>query len=201
VTAPDQGAMAAEAWPAAETPFAARIRFTFARELSRVARSGEIDALLLSTKNGLAPLGPARRFFAGDLGIAARELSELARWCHYENASVALVAVASRNPEGFLKGMVVAPAETARCYRQLAGHGGPGHDFRYRVWREAIAYAGSAWRTRCLAIDNFSLAESGIASSHLAGVRRLGGDATLFRREAAIEAEERGGAQVIHLAW
>jgi hypothetical protein len=195
IEAAEPQAAAADAAPS--TP----IRFTFARELSHVARAGEVDALLVSTKNGLAPLGAARRFFAIDLGIPVRELSEIARWAHYANASLSLVALASRNPPGCLKGVVIAPAESAKCYRQFSAQGGPGHDFRYRVWREAIAYAAGAWGTRCLAIDNFSLAESGIAASHLAGVRRLGADSSLGSSCGELRVEERGAARVIHLAW
>jgi hypothetical protein len=186
---------------AGETALHGRIRFTFARELAQVAQSGGVDALLLSTKNGLAPLGAARRFFGPDLGIPVRELSELARWAHYANTSVSLVALASRNAGSALKGVVIAPAESAKCYQQFAGQGGPGHDFRYRVWLEAIAYAGTAWGARCLAIDNFSLAEGGIANSHLQGVRRLSAERTVDLAAGRFRIEERGGAQVIHLRW
>jgi hypothetical protein len=178
-----------------------RIRFTFARELAHVARCGEVDAVLVSTKSGLAPLGAARRFFGVELGIPVRELSEIARWAHDANAGVALVALASRNPQGCLKGVIIAPAESAKCYRQFGGPAGPGPDFRYRVWREAIAYARMAWGSRCLAVDNFSLAESGIAQSHLEGVRRLSEESAGACMSAEIRIEERGGAEVIRLAW
>lgn len=201
MTARDDGAALAARGPESESAPQAAIRFTFARELPHVARSGEVDALLVSTKSGLAPLGAARRFFCADLGIPVRELSEIARWAHYANTGVSLVALASRNPLGALKGVVVAPAESAKCYRQFAGQGGPGHDFRCRVWRGAIAYAGTAWGTRCLAIDNFSLAEGGIAPSHLAGVRRLRSEIMPFRASCEFRVEERGDAQVVHLAW
>jgi hypothetical protein len=201
VSARDNGAATAAATPESATGPQAGIRFTFARELSRVADSGEVDALLVSTKSGLAPLGAARRFFGADLGIPVAELSEIARWAHCANNSVALVALASRNQMGCLRGVIIAPAESAQCYQQFGGPSGPGHDFRFQVWREAIAYSRMAWGSRCLAIDNFSLAESGIATSHLAGVRRLSAESAAACMSARIEIDERGGAEVIRLAW
>ena len=101
--------------------------------------------------------------------------------------------------QGCLKGATIAPAESARCYQQFVGQGGLDHEFRYRVWREAMAYAGADWGAKCIAIDDFSLAEGGIAASHLAGVRRIGMECENASLSAAIAIEDRGGVEVIHI--
>jgi hypothetical protein len=117
-----------------------------------------VDAFVVSTEDGFSPLGAARGFFASDLGIPGDEIMRLARWNRSQNPRVTLIALASRRPESLLRGVILAPGETSKCYAQFATprYGQPSRDFYYNVTYESIAHANRRWGARRLGITHLS---------------------------------------------
>lgn len=123
-----------------------------------LAERGDADACIVSTEDGFSPLGTSRDFFSTDLGIPADEIKHLADWNRFENERVTLVALASRRRDSRLRGIILAPGETARCYAQFAVplYSRPYRDFYYNVTYEAIAFACREWKARKLGISHLS---------------------------------------------
>lgn len=98
------------------------------------------------------------KFLSSDLGIMTEEIKRLANWNQLDNARVTLVALKSRRSDSRLRGIILAPGETARCYGQFAVplYGRPFRDFYYNVTYEAIAFACREWGARKLGISHLS---------------------------------------------
>lgn len=145
-------------------------------DFKALVEAGECDTYIVSTEDGFSPLGLAKTLLSSDLGIPQSEIGFWADWNRFKNDRVTLVALRSRNCEGKLKGVVLAPAETSVCYERFArpGYGRPYRDFYYNVTHEAIAFAHGRWGARKLAI------------SHLSGAGRFHEDIATCNAEALL---------------
>lgn len=123
------------------------------------AREGTVDAYIVATEDGFSPLGMNLRFLSEDLGVPVAEIKRLADWNRFENSRTSLVALASRRRGSLLRGVILAPSETAACYERFATprFGRPFRDFYYNVTYEAIDYVSSQWTARHLAISHLSV--------------------------------------------
>lgn len=123
-----------------------------------LSERGEIDSCIVSTEEGFSPLGASLNFFSNDLGIPAEEIQHLANWNRFDNERVTFVALGSRRNNGILRGIILAPGETARCYQKFAVpiHGRPYRDFYYNVTYEAIAFVCGKWGAKKLGISHLS---------------------------------------------
>ncbi|MBU6402501.1 MAG: hypothetical protein KGS61_19445, partial [Verrucomicrobia bacterium] len=121
--------------------FSTKIGDDFVTAFSDLAQSGEVDAFIVATEDGFSPLGAARGFFADDLGRRETDIAELANWNRFQNERVTLVGLDSRRSGSRLRGIILAPSETSKCYERFAVpvHGRPYRDFYYNVTFEAIA--------------------------------------------------------------
>lgn len=148
--------------------------YDFDASFQALAARGEVDAFIVSTEDGFSPLGGAMSYFSADLGIPADEIKRFADWNRFTNDSVTVVCLQSRRRDGALKGLILAPGETARCYQQFATplYGRPYRDFYYNVTYEAIAFACSCWGARRL------------ATSHLSGCGKFHADIATCQAEA-----------------
>jgi len=134
------------------------IGYDFHAYFKEIAGGDKADVCIVSTEDGFSPLGTSHDFFASDLGIPVAEIKRLADWNRFENERVTLVALSSRRNGGLLRGILLAPGETAHCYERFATpiYGRPHRDFYYNVSYEAIAYACQEWGARKLAISHLS---------------------------------------------
>ncbi len=129
--------------------------------LNDLARAGKADAYIVATEDGFSPLGMERRFLANDLGISEDLIAKLAHWNRFENPRISLVAIPARRESSLLRGVILAPSETSKCYKQFAPpfYGRPYRDFYYNVTYEAIAYVSVEWSARRLAISHLSASQ------------------------------------------
>lgn len=136
------------------------VGYDFHASFKELADRGEADTCIVSTEEGFSPLGASRDFFSRDLGISYEdEIKPLANWNRFENERITLVALASRRPGSLLRGLILAPAETSRCYEQLPPSVRchlPCRDFYYNVTYEALAVACGQWGARRIAISHLS---------------------------------------------
>lgn len=131
----------------------------FSAMFEDLAVRGEADVAIVSTEEGFSPLGGSRNFFEKDLQISYDdEIRHLARWNQDRNEHVTLIALPSRNPQGILKGIILAPGENCRSYLSFASPYGrkPHRDYYYNVSYEAISYACLEWGARKIAISHLS---------------------------------------------
>lgn len=135
------------------------IEYEFREDLATLARTGRVDAYIVSTEDGFSPLGQNRTFLSSDLDIPENEIQRLANWNRFENPRVSLVALRSRRPDSLLRGVVLAPSETSLCYKpQSSNHRyrGPNRSFYYNVTYEAIAFVSCHWGARRLSLSHLS---------------------------------------------
>lgn len=135
------------------------IEYEFQENLATLARTGRVDAFIVSTEDGFSPLGQNRAFLSSDLDIPENEIQRLANWNRFENPRVSLVALRSRRPDSLLRGVVLAPSETSSCYKpQSSNHRyrGPNRSFYYNVTYEAIAFVSGHWGARRLSLSHLS---------------------------------------------
>jgi len=133
--------------------------FDFEGLFEELAKRSEADVAVVSTEDGFSPLGRSRDFFERDLQLPYHEtIRPLADWNLSENSRVTLVAIPSKNPEGYLRGIILAPGNNAASYKRFAGpeHGGPGRSYYYNVAYEAISFACRHWGARKIAISHLS---------------------------------------------
>ncbi len=134
--------------------------YDFRAFFKELAERGEVDVAIVSTEEGFTPLGKSRDFFERDLNISyENEIKPLANWNRFENERITLVAIASRRPGSLLRGLILAPGETSRCYEQLPPSSRchrPCRDFYYNVTYEALTIACGQWGARKIAISHLS---------------------------------------------
>jgi hypothetical protein len=135
------------------------IGYDFGVGFKELAERGEADVAIVSTEDGYSPLGASRRFFERDLRVShSDEFGPLARWNRHTNPRITLVAIPTNNPEGLLRGIILAPGGNAVSYQQYAGPNPTSVDetFYYQVTYQAIAHACRYWGARRLAISHLS---------------------------------------------
>jgi hypothetical protein len=134
------------------------VAYDFDTPFDQLARSGQVDCFIVSTEHGFSPLGAASEFFAEDLGIPEHEIKRLADWNRFENDRVTLLALKSRRPDSALRGVILAPAQTSKCYHLLTRTGllRPYRDFYYNVSYEGIAHACRQWGAAKLGMSHLS---------------------------------------------
>jgi hypothetical protein len=134
------------------------IGYDFRSHFEPLANRGDIDACIVSTEEGFSPLGASLDFFARDLGIPGDEIKRLAHWNLSENPRTTLVALSSRRSGGRLRGIVLAPGETARCYREMTDSFPrlPYRAFYYNVTYEALVVLCNGWSAKNVAISHLS---------------------------------------------
>ena len=139
-------------------PYKATFKY-FSGEIKTLAPGGPIDAYIVSTEEGFSPLGSNLEFLATELGVPRDDIKHLADWNRFENQGTSLIAIPSRNPKGFLRGLILAAHEGSLCYRQYAAprYGKPYRDFYYNVTYEALAYAARVWFAKSVAISHLSM--------------------------------------------
>jgi hypothetical protein len=160
-------------------------------EFSSLAQSGSVDALIVSTEDGFAPLGAVRPFISGDLGISEREISERADWNRFANQRVTLIALDSRRPDSLLKGIILAPAESSKCYEDFRAKTREPRllDFYYHVTFAAIAHANNVWGARRLALSHLSASgrfDESIASANVEALADFCAGACLPKIESLV---------------
>jgi hypothetical protein len=149
--------------------------YDFQTLFGELAQRDEADVAIVSPEDGFSPLGASRRFFEDDLGVSYSEhVGPLADWNHSVNTRVTLVAIPSRNPEGRLRGVILAPGSNSRSYGTYSRSSSqsPNRSFYYNVAYEAIAFVCRQWESRRIAI------------SHLCGGRRFHADMATCQAEA-----------------
>lgn len=138
------------------------IQYDFTAIFQDLAKRGEADAVIVSTEEGFSPLGASREFFERDLGISYDdEIRPLARWNQSENDVVSMVALKSKNTQGQLRGVLLAPGENCLSYAPFASTSRayrpkPHRDYYYNVSYEAIAFLCKEWGARKIAIAHLS---------------------------------------------
>jgi hypothetical protein len=134
------------------------VNYDFTTRYEALARDGHADALIFASEDGFTPLGLGKRFFCPDLGVPARELSEVAAQNCAQREQITLIAIAPRRQGGLLRGVVLCPGEGSASYARFATprYGRPYRDFYYNVTYEAIKYACTRWRARNIAISHLS---------------------------------------------
>ena len=133
--------------------------YDFGTLFEGLAKRGEADVAIVSTEDGFSPLGGSSRFFEEDLGVSyAEEIRPLADWNRFENDCVTLIAIPTRNPEGYLRGLILAPGNNTESYKRYANssYGRPHRTYYYNVTYEAIAFASASWGARKLAVSHLS---------------------------------------------
>jgi hypothetical protein len=141
-----------------------QIKFDFAAMFETLASRGEADLAIVSTEQGFSPLGASSDFFERDLKISyTAEISSLADWNRSENEQVSLVAFRTKNTQGFLRGLILAPGENCQSYepyRRRSKHNRyaafPDRSFYYNISYEAIAFACKELGARRIAISHLS---------------------------------------------
>ena len=115
-----------------------------------------IDTYIVSTETGFAPLGSNGQFLSSDLGIPESEIRRLADWNRFENPRVTLVMLPSQRKDSCLLGLILAPSQSSKCYKQFEARsfGRPNRDFYYNVTYEAISYASGSWGARRIATSS-----------------------------------------------
>ena len=160
-------------------------------DLRTLAADHRVDVAVMSTEHGFSPLGAASEYVSEALDVPYDEIKRLADWNRFENEQVTLVAVRSRRKDGALKGLILAPGETALCYSKFATpiYGRPHRDFYYNVTYEAIAYAAGRWAARLVGI------------SHLSASGRFHQDIALCTAEATVHVDGGSGCHVESLVF
>lgn len=141
-----------------------QIKFNFSVMFEELATRGEADLAIVSTEQGFSPLGASSDFFERDLKISyTAEIRSLADWNRSENDQVSLVVFPTKNTQGFLKGVILAPGENCQSYepyrRQLKHNryaNFPDRSYYYNVSYEAIAFACKELGARRIAISHLS---------------------------------------------
>jgi hypothetical protein len=140
------------------------IKYDFDVMVETLAERGEADFAIVSTEDGFSPLGASGNFFEHDLGLSySEDISRIARWNLEKNKNVTLVSLQTKNPSGFLRGVILAPGENCVSYKPYASfstnhrHSGrPHRDYYYSITYEAIANACIKLGARRLAISHLS---------------------------------------------
>lgn len=124
-----------------------------------VAEHEDLDCFIISAEDGFSPFGKEKRFLANALGYEASELSSYAKRIMREEDKVSIIVLPAKRVESKLKGIVLAAAETSRCYERYSVpfYGKPYRDFYYAVTYQALEAA-----TRYLHAKNIGI-------SHLSG--------------------------------
>jgi len=141
-----------------------QIRFDFDAMFETLVERRDVDLAIVSTEDGFSPLGASGSFFEQDLGLSySEDISRIARWNLEKNKNVTLVSLQTKNPNGFLKGLILAPGENCVSYKPYASfstnhiHSGKPHrDYYYSITYHAIADACMKLGARRLAISHLS---------------------------------------------
>lgn len=130
----------------------------YSGEIKTLALDAEVGAYIVSTEDGFSPLGSNRRFLASEIGVPEDEIKQLADWNRFENSRVTLAILPSRRKGSRLRGVILAPSQTSKCYQPFAARafGLPYRDFYYNVTYEAIAYASQKLSAHRIAISHLS---------------------------------------------
>jgi hypothetical protein len=135
------------------------IGFDFQSLFKDLSIRGETDVAIVSCEEGFSPLGGSGDFFERELGISYNdEIRPIARWNQDINEKITVIALASRNPNSSLLGVLLAPGENCRSYSSFASPYGrkPHRDYYYNISYEAIYYACYVWGARKLSISHLS---------------------------------------------
>jgi hypothetical protein len=122
-----------------------------------LAKRDEADVAIVSTEDGFSPLGASRAFIEADLQLSYDEkVRPLADWNRSENSRITLVAIASRNPNSRLRGLILAPGINTLSYKPFSHltSPNPSRDFYYNVAYEAVAFVCRQWGARKIAISH-----------------------------------------------
>ena len=132
--------------------------YDFGALFEDLAKRGEADVAIVSTEDGFSPLGGSSRFFEEDLQVPYdKVVRPLANWNRFENSRVTLVAIPTRNPQGLLRGLVLAPGNNTVSYNRFgAAYGRPHRSYYYNVAYEAIAFVCRNWGAKKIGISHLS---------------------------------------------
>jgi hypothetical protein len=135
--------------------------------------SGLMDTLLIEPEDGFSQLGGVRTALESLLGLQSRDLvawglngcpstfepniPSLADFARSDDPDITLTAIASRKENSPMKGLVLVPYESSRCYLRYSNpYSKPYRDFFYNVTYEALYYAYHVWGSRQFAITHLS---------------------------------------------
>lgn len=134
------------------------VRHAPAADLRTLVDECHVDVVIMASEYGFSPLGTASEYLSEALDVPVEEIKRLADWNRFNNEQVTLVAIRSRREGSSLKGLILAPAETSRCYGAFATplYGRPHRDFYYNVTHEAVAYPATRWSAQKVGITHLS---------------------------------------------
>ncbi len=137
---------------------ATKLGYEFHDSFEIITNNGEADCFIVATEYGFSPLGAASYFFSRDLQVSASDIRAIADWNRFNNEKISLIGIKSHNPSGKLKGIILAPGQTSRCYEQFVNIAGgiPYRDFYYNVSYESIAYAAGVLGAKKIAMSHLS---------------------------------------------
>lgn len=127
--------------------------------LSDLVPRGVVDAAVMGSDFGFAPLRHEEGFLTRCLLLAPDELFEVAEWSGKdETPTLVTVPPETANPAG-LKALVIAPSENSRSYARFAtpGYGRPSRDFYYNVAYESLKLATTHFGARRVAMSHLSV--------------------------------------------
>lgn len=135
------------------------VGYDFSAMFYDLANRGEGDVAIVGAEDGFSPLGGSSQFFEDDLGVSYnRVIRPLADWNRFKNPRVTLVAIQSKNPQGKLRGVILAPGSNAVSYdkyRTSSYHQQvPNRDYYYNVSYEAISCVCTQWGAKKIAISH-----------------------------------------------
>lgn len=152
------------------------IAYDFKRSISEIAKSGDIDTLIISSDGGYAPMNNNIGFLAKDLGYSSTErLGENFKCC-YKSKFVEIACVSPLRKGGSLKGVIVCSGEESDCYIRFAipNERRISRDFFYADTYEAIAYAVDKWGSKKIGITHLCQSQSGFSDVVKCNAEALG---------------------------
>lgn len=157
------------------------VRHAPAADLRMLVDQCRVDVAIMSSEHGFSPLGMASEYLSEGLDVPTEEIKRLADWNRFDNERVTLVAIRSRREDSSLKGLILAPGDTSRCYSAFATplYGRPHRDFYYNVTHEAVAHAATGWDARKVGITHLSACHrfhSDVATCNAEAASQFGGD-------------------------
>lgn len=130
------------------------ISYDFKRNISEIAKSGDIDTLIISADGGYTPMNNNIDFLAKDLGYPNTKILGDNFKCCYKNSLIEIACVSPLRSGGSLKGVIVCPGMQSECYSKFSipGERKACRDFFYAETYEAISYAVDKWGSERIGI-------------------------------------------------
>jgi len=124
--------------------FQTTVGYDLSTACDAAASKTEVDSLIFQSHYDCGALLSSElvSFITSELCVPLEEIHEHAAWNCWDNQKVTLIAFRPRRGNSMLRGVVLAPGESCKCYERFVplSRGNPYRDFFYNVSYEAIAY-------------------------------------------------------------